>query len=394
VKDISNLFSKNERDSIKCQFCGYIIVKPYPSNSLCPNCKKFLATLLQKVQNGDISKGDSQLEPKQFETKTTTVSSKLKRKVKVKKNIQEIIFDGDKIEFKKGKEYIKLLGITSVERTPLYCSNDKYIYLLELTNNLDFIATSILGGELDKMLLISEENKKEKCQFFEKNDLIYIVYGVFPDKKGKWILEQLAKHYSELVRGKDVNKLDKFIKYEINLKFDRMTKSVLKEYLMMQEVFSDQEIPYIDDKIRLDYLGLSSKSIGVLSLLLGDELNIEILGNYENPEEIKEMKESTLTAKIEALAANTQGNTGAFPRWIAVKLGFQKYRFLTFQKYKNDYYLSLLSEGNFEKIEKVEAQLESLVNKVVDQPFSGNLRPFNTLKMELIEKLEKKRVFS
>ncbi|MHA1488402.1 MAG: hypothetical protein ACTSRI_01960 [Promethearchaeota archaeon] len=394
MKDISNLFSKNERDSIKCQFCGYIIVKPYPSNSLCPNCKKFLATLLQKVQNGDISKGDSQLEPKQFETKTTTVSSKLKRKVKVKKNIQEIIFDGDKIEFKKGKEYIKLLGITSVERTPLYCSNDKYIYLLELTNNLDFIATSILGGELDKMLLISEENKKEKCQFFEKNDLIYIVYGVFPDKKGKWILEQLAKHYSELVRGKDVNKLDKFIKYEINLKFDRMTKSVLKEYLMMQEVFSDQEIPYIDDKIRLDYLGLSSKSIGVLSLLLGDELNIEILGNYENPEEIKEMKESTLTAKIEALAANTQGNTGAFPRWIAVKLGFQKYRFLTFQKYKNDYYLSLLSEGNFEKIEKVEAQLESLVNKVVDQPFSGNLRPFNTLKMELIEKLEKKRVFS
>ena len=394
MEDISNFFSTNKKESIECQFCRYKIVKPYPSDSLCPSCKKFLATLFQKEQDGDISKNGSRPEPKQFETTTTTVSSKLKGKVKVKKNIQEIIFDDDKIEFNKGKEYIKLLGVTSVERTPLYCSNDKYIYLLELTNNLDFIATSILGGELDKMLLISEENKKEKCQFFEKNDIIYIVYGVFPDKKGKWILEQLAKHYSELVRGKDVNKLDKFTKYEINLQFDRMTKFVLNEYLKMQEVLSDQEIPYIEDKIRIDYLGLSSRSIGVISLLLGDELNIEILGNHENPEEIKEMKESTLTAKIEALAANTQGNTGAFPRWIAVKLGFQKYRFLTFQKYKNDYYLSLLSDGNFEKIEKVEAQLESLVNKVVDQPFSGNLRPFNKLKMELIKKLEKKRVFS
>ena len=398
MEDISNFFSTNKKESIECQFCKYNIVKPYPSDSLCPSCKKFLATLFQKEQDGDISKSGSRPEPKQFETTKTTVSSKLKGKVKVKvkvkKNVQEIIFDDDKIEFNKGKEYIKLLGVTSVERTPLYCSNDKYIYLLELTNNLDFIATSILGGELDKMLLISEENKKEKCQFFEKNDIIYIVYGVFPDKKGKWILEQLAKHYSELVRGKDVNKLDKFTKYEINLQFDRTTKFVLNEYLKMQEVLSDQEIPYIEDKIRIDYLGLSSRSIGVISLLLGDELNIEILGNHENPEEIKEMKESTLTAKIEALAANTQGNTGAFPRWIAVKLGFQKYRFLTFQKYKNDYYLSLLSDGNFEKIEKVEAQLESLINKVVDQPFSGNLRPFNKLKMELIEKLEKKRVFS
>jgi len=291
-------------------------------------------------------------------------------------------------------EYIKLLGITSVDRTPLFCSNNKLVYLLELTNNLDFIATSIMGGELDKMLLISDNFEKEKAQFYEKDEIIYIIYGSFPDKKGKWLLEQMANHYGELVRGKDVNNLDKLDKYNIETKFKGIVKFIISEYQKMQEVFSDQEIPYVEDKIRVDYLGLSSKSIGVISLLLGDELNVEVPREYDNPDEEKEMKETILTAKIEAIAANTLGNTGALPRWIAVKLGFQKYRFLTFQKFDNSYFVSLLSEGNLEKIEKAEAVLEPYINHVVDIPFVGNLRPFNRLKQALVETLKKKRVFT
>ncbi len=54
------------------------------------------------------------------------------------------------------------------------------------------------------MLLIAENNEEEKCQFFVKNEIIYIIYGSFPDKKGGWILEQMAKHYNELVMGKNV----------------------------------------------------------------------------------------------------------------------------------------------------------------------------------------------
>ena len=192
-----------------------------------------------------------------------TVSSKLQGKVKVKKKEQVLSLESDKIELLKG-EHIKLLGIVSIERTPLFCSNEKYIFLLELTNNLDFIATSILGGVLDKMLLIAGNNDEEKCQFFVKNDIIYIVYGSFPEIKGKWILEQMAKHYNELVMGKNVNQLEKLEKYQIETKFKGITKFILNEYREMQEVFSDQEIPYVEDKIRIDYLGLSSKSIGVI----------------------------------------------------------------------------------------------------------------------------------
>lgn len=337
---------------------------------------------------------EEKLVPKEFETKKTTLSSKLGSKIKVKEKPFAISFDDDKIRLKKG-EYVKLLGITSIERTQLFCSNNNYAYLLELTNNLDFIATGILEGDLDKMLLISGEKKKEeKCQFYEKNDIIYIVYGKFPDKKGKWILEQMAINFSELVNGKDVNKLDKFEKYDIELEFKKRVNFILKQYVKLQEIFTDQDIPYVEDTIRIDYLGLSSMSIGVISILIGEEhLNLESIGEFETPEEDKEMKESMLTARIEAIAANTQGNTGAIPRWIAVKLGFQKYRFLTFKKFENDYFLSMLSEGNLGKIEEVEKLLEPKVNQVTDTEFSGNLKPFNKLKIELEENFSKRKKF-
>ncbi len=381
--------SKKDKDMVKCQYCSYKIIKPYPKDQLCPKCGKFLPILLDLTTVKEVKP-----QPKNFETKTTTVSSKLKGKVRIKEKPHDISLDSDKIKLKKG-EYIKLLGITSTERTQLYCSNNNYIFLLELTNNLDFIATSILGGDLDKMLLISEEKKREeKCQFFEKEGIIYLVYGKFPDKKGKWILEQMSTNFSELIRGKDIDRLDKFEKYNIEKEFKRRTQFILEQYVSLQEIFTDQEIPYIEDTIRIDYVGLSSMSIGVISLLLGDkDLNVEIPGEFDIPEEEKEMKESMLTAKIEAIAANTQGNTGATPRWISVKLGFQNYRFLTFKKYENDYFLSMLSEGNLGKIDQVEELLHPEISKVTSTVFSGNLKPFNELKTQVAKDLKIRRNF-
>jgi len=389
VKIPSTVFPSGKAiNKVECQFCGYKISKPFPKDQLCPKCGRFLAVL------HDITAEEKEkVQPKQFETKTTTLSSKLRGKVKIKEKSLDISLESEKIQLKKG-EYVKLLGITSIDRTQLYCNNNNLRYLLELTNNLDFIATGVLGGVLDKMLLISiEQNTEEKCQFYVKNDIIYIVYGKFPDKKGKWLLEQMSNNYSELVRDKDVNSLDKLESYQIEKEFRRRAKFILNEYRNLQEVFSDQEIPYVEDTIRIDYLGLSSMSIGVISLLKGDDLNVELQIEVDSPEEEKEMKESMLTARIEAIAANTQGNTGAFPRWISVKLGFQKYRFLTFKKYQNDYFLSLLSEGNLGKIDQVEEILDPKISKVTQSTFSGNLKPFNVLKLSLEEDLDKRRKF-
>ena len=388
---ISNTFfppDKKQRE-VECPYCGYKISKPYPKDQLCPKCKKFLADIFDLT-----SEKDEKPIPKEFKTKTSTVSTKLGTKVRVKEQPLVISLDSDKIKLKKG-EYVKLMGITSTERTQLYCSNNNYAYLLELTNNLDSIATGILGGDLDKMLLISEKKEKiEKCQFYEKNNIIYIVYGRFPDKKGKWILEQMSIYFSELAKGKDVEQLDKFDKRNIELEFRRRTKFILDRYVELQDIFTDQEIPYVEDSIRIDYLGLSSMSIGVISILLGEEnLIFESLPEYEDPDEEKEMKESMLTARIEAIAANTQGNTGATPRWIAVKLGFQKYRFITFKKYQNDYFLTMLSEGNLGKIDGVEKLLGPDISKITSEVFSGNLKPFNELKLNLIRYFDKRTKF-
>ena len=353
----------------------------------------------KKKKKGDKGELESQQkpQPKEFETKELKLPSKLEGKVKVKKKNQDLsleveTIEVEKIELKKG-EYIKLIGITSVDRTDLFCSNKSLEYLLELTNNLNFIATGILGGVLDKMLLISEDDQEEKCQWYIKNNLIYMLYGIFPDKKGKWLLEQMSNNYNELTEGQDVNKLDKLEMHRIEQKFKKRATYLLSEYLKLQKVFSDQEIPYVEDTIRIDYLGLSSMSIGVISLLLGDELITELQMEFESPEDEKEMKESMITARIEAIAANTQGNTDMIPRWIAVKLGFQKYRFITFKKYQNDYFLSLLSEGNLGKIEQIEQLLENNINGATKIPFSGNLKPFNKLRVELEDQFKIRRKF-
>ncbi|MFX1430175.1 MAG: hypothetical protein ACFFCY_08440 [Promethearchaeota archaeon] len=388
---ISNIFfpPNKKQNEVKCPHCRYMISKPYPKDNLCPRCEKFLPVLFDLTKEKD-----EKPEPKEFKTRTNTLSSKLGTKARVKEQTLTIELESEKIKLKKG-EYVKLMGITTTERTEIYCSNNKYKYLLELSNNLDFIATGILEGELHKMLLISEKKEREeKCQFYEKNNIIYLVYGRFPDKKGKWILEQMSNNFSELLQSKDPDLLDKFEKYQIEMEFKRRTKFILQQYVELQEIFTDQEIPYVEDSIRIDYLGLSSMSIGVISLLVGEEnLKFDKFGKFEDPAEEKEMKESMLTARIEAIAANTQGNTGATPRWIAVKLGFQKYRFLTFKKYQNDYFLSMLSEGNLEKIEQIEELLDPEISDITSTVFSGNLKPFNELKSILVQKFKKRSKF-
>ena len=378
----------SKKDVVICQYCGYKIIRPYPKDQLCPRCGKFLADLYAYKDDNE-SKESKKPTIKNFDTRSVTPSRKFGSKVRVKEKVEEdFSLSDDFIPLQQNNEYIRFLGITTKEgRNKLFYSNTRFKYLLELANNLDYIAVSILGGNLDKMLLVSNEDVDEKCQFLVKDNLIYIVFGNFPDKKGKWILEQMDKYYSELVKKRDVDDLTETERYEIERKFTGPANFIIKEYKRLQEVFTDKEIPYVEDWMRIDYLGLSSMSIGVISLLLDTDnnLNVEVPGEYESESEEIEMKESLLTAKIEAIAANTLGNTGSYPRWIAVKLGFQHYRFLTFRKYQNDYFLSLLSEGNLQKLEKVEGKIEPYLYYGIDKPFSGNLRPFNKLKTTIRE---------
>ena len=384
-----------ELEKIKCTSCGYVVTKPFPLDQLCPNCKKFLPNLFEVLAKAEDEKKLIKGIPKEIQKVTKTPASELSSKVKVKKKaVRTIELSNDEIEVKTGEEYIKLLGIITQNRIPIFCSNERYNYLLELACNLDFIASSILGGELDQMMLESIETQKmENCIFVIDKSIIYILYGKFPNKKGYWLIEQMKKNLDAALEGLDPDQLEKIQAHNISLKLESALKYCILEYIKLQEVFSDKKIPFVEDTLRVHYFGLSSQSIGIISLLLGEELPIVYKGPTSSPQEELEIKESLVTAKVEAMAANTAGNTGAMPRWIAVKLGFQNYRFLTFTQLEKDYIINMLSEGNIEKLEKVEKLLQNVVQDAVQTKFHGDLRPFNKLKTDLKRFFEKK-VFS
>lgn len=384
-----------ELEKIKCISCGYVVTKPFPLDQLCPNCKKFLPNLFEVLAKAEDEKKLIKGIPKEIQKVTKTPASELSSKVKVKKKaVRTIELSNDEIEVKTGEEYIKLLGIITQNRIPIFCSNERYNYLLELACNLDFIASSILGGELDQMMLESIETQKmENCIFVIDKSIIYILYGKFPNKKGYWLIEQMKKNLDAALEGLDPDQLEKIQAHNISLKLESALKYCILEYIKLQEVFSDKKIPFVEDTLRVHYFGLSSQSIGIISLLLGEELPIVYKGPTSSPQEELEIKESLVTAKVEAMAANTAGNTGAMPRWIAVKLGFQNYRFLTFTQLEKDYIINMLSEGNIEKLEKVEKLLQNVVQDAVQTKFHGDLRPFNKLKTDLKRFFEKK-VFS
>lgn len=384
-----------ELEKIKCISCGYVVTKPFPLDQLCPNCKKFLPNLFEVLAKAEDEKKLIKGIPKEIQKVTKTPASELSSKVKVKKKaVRTIELSNDEIEVKAGEEYIKLLGIITQNRIPIFCSNERYNYLLELACNLDFIASSILGGELDQMMLESIETQKmENCIFVIDKSIIYILYGKFPNKKGYWLIEQMKKNLDAALEGLDPDQLEKIQAHNISLKLESALKYCILEYIKLQEVFSDKKIPFVEDTLKVHYFGLSSQSIGIISLLLGEELPIVYKGPTSSPQEELEIKESLVTAKVEAMAANTAGNTGAMPRWIAVKLGFQNYRFLTFTQLEKDYIINMLSEGNIEKLEKVEKLLQNVVQNAVQTKFHGDLRPFNKLKTDLNRFFEKK-VFS
>ena len=112
----------------------------------------------------------------------------------------------------------------------------------------------------------------------------------------------------------------------------------------------------------------------------------------DNVEEtLQEWKESMVTAKVEAIAANTMANTQAMPNWISVKLGFQHYRFLIFSRVQ-EYFISLLAEGNLDFKEPIINEIKNQLGNVINHPFIGDLAPFKSIEKIIADNLKKAQV--
>lgn len=426
------IFSIDDSLKRKCPSCGYIALPPYPD--LCPKCQKSFGSTGESSKSPPLTgkekmkeSKDSGLDSKREFAKNLTIQSKpnlvvssagieqkprdVKQievskekvtndddrvKVKVKKTIK-IDFNDPIIELGSAGEYLKFMGIISRERVELFASNPRFQYFLELGANLDYIASSILKGELDRMLLSAPEGGNEEiCYFLVSNELIFMIYGNFLDKKAAWLLNQMKVNLLELTRSMDLKKTEKIQLYNVSQSFQKRAAFLLEEYIKLQEVFTAKKLESLDNYLRLDYFGLSFQSIGVLSKILTNHLEISDLppidpNDPDASETIEELKESMITAKVEAIAANTVANTQVMPNWISVKLGFQHYRFLIFAKIRQ-YFISLLAEGNLDYKETFLTEIKSELNDVTMNNFVGDLAAFKGIETKLFETIKKRNV--
>lgn len=401
------MFFGSKEDYQECPKCGYrFFVKPFPKVCPNPNC---LQPLVSKDSFADhieaklnVEQKPVTVDPNVIPEKTTikgvpppkdnvkeiqvstATASKQIAGVKVKKKTTDINLDADIIVFPKSGIYFKNFGIVTQDRIVLYNRNPAYNYIHELSSNLDYIASSILGGEIDRLVLQSEVSETlEHILYMKSEGILYFVYGVFTIKDGLFILRDMKKSLKDALLGKLISSLDKLDSANIIKKMNGSIKFCLEQYLNLADIISDKEIPQVDDWIRFDYFGMSYRSIGTISKVLGNDLPIT-MDQQLPPAQMEDLKESLITAKIEAIAANTIANTNAVPKYLAVKLGYERYRYMIFDKLPNDYFMYMLAEGNLEKAKPVVAYLKELIAPITSAPFKGDLHPFLEFKDQIV----------
>jgi len=397
---------------LKCEHCGYTFVAPYQKDCICRNCNLFSIKIFRFIYGkyNLFNKGG----PKELKIVSNKKISRTKKKKIPNIDLKDIKIVSNRITSRREKKKIHknlfFYGIVSKERIPIYYNDKKSKYILELTNNLDFISRSILSGTLDKMLIIlgnenEVEEKKLIARFFEKNGVIHILIGNFSDKDSDWIFNQVSWFFNDMLHKDKINikKLAEIDKRQISIKIN-IFLNYIEEAVELKVKFEKPNFNYIDNWLRLDYFGISSETVGVISLLLDKEdvlkfgkqkqFELDSKNNISKEErekkeiEIEDFKESVLTAKIEAIIAIILGNMKGYPRWISIKSGFQKYRFLSFKKLENQFFLYCITEGNIEKLESLESFLDMHLKDVVSNKFTSSLKIFNEMKSKIRDVIE------
>ncbi|WP_457558142.1 hypothetical protein [Candidatus Harpocratesius sp.] len=315
-------------------------------------------------------------------------------KLKTNTKVTRVQIEQEKIPLGISGEYIKYIGIITKDREEIFSLNKTFTYLLDLSINLEYIATSILSGKLDRMFLASGDKKEQEiCYFAEQKEILFILYGKIPEKKANWLTQQLIMAVKDYFQNKDISQMTKLEKYEISQKFRSKIKFLLETIIDLNDVFTSSPIKTLSKGFRVDYFGLSYQSIGVLSKMITTKLKLKDLPplsnvNKDDFDDMIELQEAIITAKVEAIAANTFANTLMTPEWISVKLGFQQYRFIIFS-HINDYYLSLLAEGNLELRKKVFSELAPFLVNLTNHPFVGILTEYSKVAPRIVEFLQK-----
>jgi hypothetical protein len=289
--------------------------------------------------------------------------------------------------------------------------------VLELGANAHEIATSILGGDLERVLLEPPKEQKlafqrveslagqtpftfEEAIFQSHGSMLFCIYGVF-FKRPTVLLQELKRLMIDIFKGQVKAAITPLERSEIERRKSSIAGFIVHEYQKIRDAALRQAaIPSMENVVKLHYVGLSYQSIGTMSLLLTpqgpDALPIKDMsfGGDTADGNFLDLVESLLSAKIEAIAANTLAHTGSFPRYIITKTSFDRYRLIEFLQLKNNYILQILASGNISLLESVLNQLIlPVVTPVTDAPFSGMLTTHNEIKAKLRDQLSNNYIY-
>ena len=405
-----------------CTGCGYAMIAPFPS--ACPKCGAILEKIESSVtsrHHGKPATGKKdQYQDRYYRMRLAKVIDEEGRVPPALPAVPDEDEEGtlpvnrdpckngeNATALGEGGDYVKMMGVINLAtRNIIFCSSKNHEFILELGANAHDIASSILGGTLERVLFEAPrkpdagEEKFEEAMFSARDDLLFCIHGSFK-KRPEVLLQGLQRVMGDVFKGKPVDVLSKMDRNEVERRAVSFMSHIVSEYKKITGTSLRRvKIPTMENQAVLHYIGLSYQSIGTLSLLLDgggdDALSIKDMGFDGDTSDgtARELVESLISAKIEAIAANTLAGVGVFPRYIITKIGFDSYRIIEFLQLENEYNLQVLASGNVEILEGVirDIIIPEMAG-LISMPFKGQLTSHNSVKKALQEKLASKRVF-
>ncbi len=414
------MFSFGKVETRACPRCGYKISAPYPTN--CPRCNEPLEKVMSSIAFPANAQGMKRDEapPIAIAPPSADFAKTLAKKMSPAELPVQAADEGAPHKVSttpptvlgKDGDYLKMMGVINLQsREVIFCSNDEYAYVLELGANAHEIATSILGGDLERILLEPPKEQKialqkvespagqtpftfEEAIFQSHGSMLFCIYGVF-FKRPTVLLQELKRLMIDIFKGQVKSAISPMERSEIERRTSSIAGFIVHEYQKIRDVALRQAtIPTMESVVKLHYIGLSYQSIGTMALLLttegSDALPIKDMSFAGDTSDgnFLDLVESLISAKIEAIAANTLAHTGSFPRYIITKVGFDQYRLIEFLQLKNNYILQILASGNVGLLESVLSQLIlPVVTPVTETQFTGMLTTHNEVKERLRDQL-------
>ncbi len=273
----------------------------------------------------------------------------------------------------------------------LYVSNEHKYPLFEIVLFVEKLIRSLNPKNLWRLknIYFKSKNSKERMiirHIVSENDqnLFYCIAGDFKPNSEEII--KLMEEYQEKVFA-NYESIEKIKEASKKSEFKKIIK-LITGYLWSKyrDTLEDEQIePKCTDlQNKIIYCGISSQGLPIISQLYDTAL----LNNFEkevNNENI-ELLSSNISAKLATIAMNTQ---------IRAKNNIKEIHFddiedngcrkLILYSNINGYSLDFIASGDFIRLKEIFSELESTLSKekILQGEFSGDLKPFRSLKTYL-----------